>query len=83
MSETVVITTDIGPLWDARADLQTLTGIIGAVLYLSTPDPADPAKEDVITALTQIQETVARCADQLHAAIKGGTLAGNNKQKEG
>ena len=80
MSETAVaITTDIGPLWDARADLQTLTGIIGAVLYLSSPDPADPAKEDIIAALVQIQETIAHCAEQLHAAIKGGTLADVNK----
>lgn len=70
----VAITTDIGPLWDARNDLVTLTGILGAVLYLSAPDDEDPAKADIIQGLVTVQETVARCADQLHAAIKEGTV---------
>lgn len=80
MPNSCVITTDIMPLWDARNDLQTLTGILGAVLYLSAPDPADPAKEDIITALVQVQETVARCAEQLHDAIKSGAVKDVNKQ---
>jgi hypothetical protein len=78
----VTITTDIGPLWDARSDLQPLVGILGAVLYLAKPDKDDPAQADIITALVQVQETCARCADALHDAIQGGKVTDNNKQKE-
>lgn len=75
MSKSVTITTALGPLWDARTELQTLTGILGAVLYLSGKSDADtPEKDDIVTALVQIQETVARCAEQLHAAIKEGQV---------
>jgi hypothetical protein len=78
----VAITTDIGPLWDARHDLQNLVGILGAVLYLAKPDKDDPAQADLIIALVQVQETCARCADALHDAITEGKLTDNNKQNE-
>ncbi len=75
----VTITTNLAPLWDVRTELQTLTGILGAVLYLSggprTDADDDPGRIDVIEGLIQIQETVARCAEQLHDAIKGGTVS--------
>lgn len=76
----VTITTNLAPLWDARNDLHNLTGILGAVLYLSGGQnsilsPEDPAKEDIITALVQVQETVARCAEALHDAIKEGQVS--------
>ena len=71
----VTITTDLGGLWDARNDLQSLVGILGAVLYLAgKPDDDEPEKNDVITALVQVQETVARCADALHDAITEGKV---------
>ena len=77
-STPVLITTDIGPLWDARTELQTLTGILGAVLYLSggprTNDDDEPGRVDVIEGLVHVQESVARCAEWLHDAIKGGTV---------
>ena len=72
----LTITTSLGGLWDARNDLQTLTGILGAVLYLAGKSDADtPEKDDIVTALGQIQETVARCAEALHDAIKEGTVS--------
>lgn len=66
------VTVKLAPLWNVRTDLPTLTGILGAVLYLSAPDDEDPEKADFITALVTVQETLARCAGQLHEAIQEG-----------
>jgi len=59
------------PVFDARGELQRLVGILGAVIYLSAPDADEPEKEDLITALVTVQETIAECADGLHEAITG------------
>lgn len=61
---------DLCPVFDARGELQTLVGILGAVLYLSGHDDEEPWKEDVITALAQIQEKLAELAEGLDGAIQ-------------
>lgn len=61
---------ELGPIWDARIDLQTLVGIIGAAIYLSHPGEDDTEKEYVITALVAVQEKLADLADGLDEAIK-------------
>lgn len=60
----------LGPIWDARNDLQRLVGILGAAIYLSHPGEDDTEKEYVITALVTIQEKIAEIADGLDGAIK-------------
>ena len=64
---------DLGPVFDARSDLTTLTEILGAALYLSGHDDDDeePWKADVITALVAVQEKIAECAEGLNGAIEG------------
>lgn len=59
----------LAPVFDARGELQTLVGILGAVLYLSGNDDEEPWKEDVITALAQIQEKLAELAEGLDGAL--------------
>lgn len=60
----------LAPVFDARSELQTLVGILGAAIYLSRPDEPDTEKADVITALIQIQEKLAELADGLDETIK-------------
>lgn len=62
---------DLGPIWDARVDLTTLVGIMGAAIYLCRPDEPDTEKADVIVALVAVQEKLADLADGLDGAIKG------------
>jgi len=69
----------LAPVFDARGELQTLVGILGAVLYLSGHDDEEPWKEDVITALAQIQEKLADLANGLDGAIVGMKIV---KEKE-
>ena len=65
---------DLGPVWDARTELQRMVGIIGAAIYLSHPGEDDTEKEYVIVALVALQEQMADLADGLAEAIKGMTI---------
>ena len=62
---------DLGPVWDARTELQRMVAIIGAAIYLSAPGEDDTEKEDVIVALIAIQEQMADLSEGLDGAIKG------------
>ena len=69
------ITTNYGPIYDTRYDLNQLVAFLGVVLYLACPDDEDPAKADIITALCCLQEKLAECAEALDGAWKEGILS--------
>lgn len=62
---------DLSPVWDTRHTLNRLTGIIGAVIYLIHREEDDTEKEEILTALVALQETLAESAEDLDNAIKG------------
>lgn len=69
-AEPVRVEMDLTPVFDSRSELENLSGILGAILYvMGNPDEVGE-REDLQTLFAYIQETVANCASALNGAIK-------------
>lgn len=69
-AEPVRVEMDLTPVFDSRSELENLSGILGAILYvMGNPDEVGE-REDLQTLFAYIQETVANCAEALNGAIK-------------
>ena len=66
----------LAPVFDARGELQSLVGILGAVIYLAAPrGPEEETEKDgILTALIAVQEKLADLADGLNDAITNMTI---------
>ena len=69
-AEPIRVEMDLAPVFDSRSELEKLSGILGAIIYvMGNPDEAGE-REDLQTLFADIQETVANCAEALNGAIK-------------
>jgi len=70
----IMLTTEIGPLWDARGDLDQLRSILGALWYL-TRSHGDDELKDVNDLFGIIQMKIGENVHLLTKAIEQGKIA--------
>lgn len=69
-AEPMRVEMDLTPVFDSRSELENLSGILGAILYVMGGPDEVGEREDLQTLFADIQETVANCAEALNGAIK-------------